>query len=176
MSKATEKKENLEADVANMKFDAGAGEDPFMKVKGSITELINRLFEEISSEATQKACYDEETSKATDKENLDADTGKRSSTHETAVSRSTKADPESANEGHPDKICDQISDVILDACLTCDTRCKVACETCVKDNMFRLMRSLLLGNFITRLSGEALCRTSDLTISLTILAVLTARD
>ena len=40
----TEKKENLEADVANMKFDAGAGEDPFMKVKGSITELINRLF------------------------------------------------------------------------------------------------------------------------------------
>ena len=60
----------------------------------------------------------------------------RSSTHETAVSRSTKADPESANEGHFDKICDQISDVVTDACLTCDTKCKVACETCVKDNMF----------------------------------------
>ena len=43
---------------------------------------------------------------------------------------------ESANKGHPDKICDQISDVVLDACFTCDTRCKVACETCVKDNMF----------------------------------------
>ena len=49
------------------------------------------------------------------------------------MSRST---PESANEGHPDKICDQISDVVIDACLTCDAKCKVACETCVKDNMF----------------------------------------
>ena len=40
------------------------------------------------------------------------------------MSRSTKADP-----GHPDRR-------VLDACLTCDTKCKVACETCVKDNMF----------------------------------------
>ena len=30
----------------------------------------------------------------------------------------------------------QISDVVTDACLTCDVKCKVACETCVKDNMF----------------------------------------
>ena len=30
----------------------------------------------------------------------------------------------------------QISDVVTDACLTCDAKCKVACETCVKDNMF----------------------------------------
>ena len=42
-SKATEKKENLEADVANMKFDAGVGEDPFARVKGLITETINQL-------------------------------------------------------------------------------------------------------------------------------------
>jgi len=42
---------------------------------------------------------------------------------------------ESVNEGHPDKICDQVSDAVLDACLTCDPKCKVACETCVKDNM-----------------------------------------
>merc|ERR1712012_1497619 len=39
------------------------------------------------------------------------------------------------NEGHPDKICDQVSDAVLDACLICDPKCKVACETCVKDNM-----------------------------------------
>merc|ERR1712012_512313 len=39
------------------------------------------------------------------------------------------------NEGHPDKICDQVSDAVLDACLTCDPKSKVACETCVKDNM-----------------------------------------
>ena len=30
----------------------------------------------------------------------------------------------------------QVSDVATDACLTCDAKCKVACETCVKDNMF----------------------------------------
>merc|ERR1711991_833706 len=42
---------------------------------------------------------------------------------------------ESVNEGHPDKICDQVSDAVLDACLTCDPKCKVACETCGKDNM-----------------------------------------
>ena len=70
------------------------------------------------------------------REALDADTGKHSSTLETAVSRSIEADPESANEGHPDKICDHFSDVVLDACLTCDTRCKVARDTCMKDNMF----------------------------------------
>ena len=29
-----------------------------------------------------------------------------------------------------------ISDVVIDTCLTCDAKCKVACETCVKDNMF----------------------------------------
>ena len=42
-SKATEKKEHLEADVANMKFDAGVGEDPFARVMGLITEMINQL-------------------------------------------------------------------------------------------------------------------------------------
>ena len=30
----------------------------------------------------------------------------------------------------------QISEVVTDACLTCDVKCKVACLTCVKDNMF----------------------------------------
>ncbi|KAI8025150.1 S-adenosylmethionine synthase 2 [Camellia lanceoleosa] len=42
---------------------------------------------------------------------------------------------ESVNEGHPDKLCDQISDVILDACLEQDQDSKVACETCIKTNM-----------------------------------------
>merc|ERR1711915_1149261 len=37
---------------------------------------------------------------------------------------------ESVNEGHPDKLCDQISDAVLDACLTQDPDSKVACETC----------------------------------------------
>ncbi|PQM39131.1 hypothetical protein Pyn_09035 [Prunus yedoensis var. nudiflora] len=42
---------------------------------------------------------------------------------------------ESVNEGHPDKLCDQISDAVLDACLAQDPDSKVACETCTKTNM-----------------------------------------
>ncbi len=42
---------------------------------------------------------------------------------------------ESVTEGHPDKICDQISDAILDACIADDPRCRVACETLVKTGM-----------------------------------------
>ncbi|KAI4320003.1 hypothetical protein MLD38_033531 [Melastoma candidum] len=42
---------------------------------------------------------------------------------------------ESVNEGHPDKICDQVSDAILDACLEQNPESKVACETCTKTNM-----------------------------------------
>jgi S-adenosylmethionine synthetase len=42
---------------------------------------------------------------------------------------------ESVNEGHPDKLCDQVSDAVLDACLTGDPRSKVACESASKDNM-----------------------------------------
>ncbi len=35
---------------------------------------------------------------------------------------------ESVSEGHPDKVCDQISDAILDACLALDPKARVACE------------------------------------------------
>ncbi|KAM2689779.1 hypothetical protein EV1_043038 [Malus domestica] len=39
---------------------------------------------------------------------------------------------ESVNEGHPDKLRDQISYAVLDACLAQDPNSKVACETCTK--------------------------------------------
>ena len=42
---------------------------------------------------------------------------------------------ESVTEGHPDKVCDQISDAILDSCLADDPRARVACETMVKTGM-----------------------------------------
>ena len=42
---------------------------------------------------------------------------------------------ESVSEGHPDKVCDQISDAILDAYLKEDPNSRVACETLVKNNM-----------------------------------------
>ena len=41
---------------------------------------------------------------------------------------------ESVSEGHPDKICDQISDAILDKCLESDPNSRVACETLIKNN------------------------------------------
>ncbi len=46
---------------------------------------------------------------------------------------------ESVSEGHPDKMCDQISDAVLDACLEQDPRSRVACETAVKTGYVMLM-------------------------------------
>ena len=109
-------------------------------VKGLIIELISQL----------------------QKKALENDIAKHSSPFEQAISRSTtlkgeilalqseldalskwppqidtmRADEDQANEGHPDKVCDQVSDVVINACLTRDTKCKIAYETCVKDNMF----------------------------------------
>ncbi|RVE65736.1 hypothetical protein OJAV_G00119500 [Oryzias javanicus] len=45
---------------------------------------------------------------------------------------------ESVGEGHPDKICDQISDAVLDAHLSQDPDAKVACETVAKTGMILL--------------------------------------
>ena len=42
---------------------------------------------------------------------------------------------ESVSEGHPDKMCDQISDAILDAYLKEDPNARVACETLVKTDL-----------------------------------------
>ena len=41
---------------------------------------------------------------------------------------------ESVTEGHPDKVCDQISDAVLDAVLAADPKGRVACESMVKDS------------------------------------------
>ena len=46
---------------------------------------------------------------------------------------------ESVTEGHPDKICDQISDAVLDACLEQDPRSRVACETATKTGYVMLL-------------------------------------
>lgn len=46
---------------------------------------------------------------------------------------------ESVTEGHPDKMCDQISDAILDALLEQDPMSRVACETCTTTGMVMVM-------------------------------------
>ncbi len=52
---------------------------------------------------------------------------------------------ESVTEGHPDKMCDQISDAVLDACLAQDPFSRVACETATKTGYV-----MLLGEITTR--------------------------
>jgi S-adenosylmethionine synthetase len=52
---------------------------------------------------------------------------------------------ESVTEGHPDKICDQVSDAVLDACLAQDPYSRVACETAVKTGFV-----MLLGEITTK--------------------------
>jgi S-adenosylmethionine synthetase len=52
---------------------------------------------------------------------------------------------ESVTEGHPDKICDQISDAVLDACLEQDPASRVACETATKTGFV-----ILMGEITTR--------------------------
>ena len=46
---------------------------------------------------------------------------------------------ESVTEGHPDKICDQISDAVLDAILSADPEGRVACETTVSTGLVHIM-------------------------------------
>ena len=50
---------------------------------------------------------------------------------------------ESVSEGHPDKLCDQVSDAILDACLAQDPKSRVACECFATTNL------LVIGGEIT---------------------------
>src|SRR5205823_12425590 len=52
---------------------------------------------------------------------------------------------ESVTEGHPDKICDQISDAILDECIRHDRTSRVALETAVKTGLV-----VLVGEITTR--------------------------
>jgi S-adenosylmethionine synthetase len=54
---------------------------------------------------------------------------------------------ESVTEGHPDKVCDQVSDAVLDACLAQDKSSRVALETAVKTGVV-----MLLGEITTRAS------------------------
>tara|TARA_B100000767_G_scaffold3810_1_gene3613 strand:+ start:1182 stop:2348 length:1167 start_codon:yes stop_codon:yes gene_type:complete len=56
---------------------------------------------------------------------------------------------ESVSEGHPDKLCDQVSDAILDAALTQDKKARVACETLVKSEEGSLGVVVLGGEITT---------------------------
>jgi S-adenosylmethionine synthetase len=55
---------------------------------------------------------------------------------------------ESVSEGHPDKICDQVSDAVLDACLEQDPRSRVACETATKTGFVMLLGEITTQAFV----------------------------
>ena len=56
---------------------------------------------------------------------------------------------ESVTEGHPDKMCDQLSDAVLDACLEQDPLSRVACETATKTGFV-----MFLGEITTHAFGR----------------------
>ena len=55
---------------------------------------------------------------------------------------------ESVTEGHPDKMCDQISDAVLDALLEKDPHARVACEAAVKTGFVILLGEITTSAFV----------------------------
>ncbi len=55
---------------------------------------------------------------------------------------------ESVTEGHPDKICDQISDAVLDAILERDDQARVACETTVTTGLIHVMGEITTNCYV----------------------------
>ena len=55
---------------------------------------------------------------------------------------------ESVTEGHPDKICDQISDAVLDALLAQDPMSRVACETAVTTGLVLVMGEITTSAYV----------------------------
>jgi len=89
---------------------------------------------------------------------------------------------ESVTEGHPDKICDQISDAVLDAVLSTDPLGHVACESMVKDrsvyvmgeitttakpDIEKLVRETVLGIGYTDETGGFTAKSCQVTVNLT---------
>ena len=63
-------------------------------------------------------------------------------------SPSYKFTSESVTEGHPDKLCDQVSDAVLDACLEQDPRSRVACETAAKTGYVMILGEITTTAFV----------------------------
>ena len=55
---------------------------------------------------------------------------------------------ESVTEGHPDKLCDQVSDAVLDAFLAIDPRARVACETATTTGLVVVMGEVTVNGYV----------------------------
>jgi S-adenosylmethionine synthetase len=88
---------------------------------------------------------------------------------------------ESVNEGHPDKVCDQISDAILDAILAQDPNSRVACESLIKTGLVVIAgeittnaHGLNFGEIAKRVIREIGYTTSETGFSCDTAAIVTA--
>ena len=64
------------------------------------------------------------------------------------IMKSTFFTSESVGEGHPDKLCDQVSDAILDACLRDDPQSRVACETFASTSLVLVGGEITTNTFV----------------------------
>ena len=69
-------------------------------------------------------------------------------TYSFADSESYLFTSESVTEGHPDKLCDQISDAVLDAILVDDPMARVACEVCVTTGLVVVMGEITTDTYV----------------------------
>ena len=67
---------------------------------------------------------------------------------------------ESVTEGHPDKICDQVSDAILDAIMEQDPMSRVACETAITTGLVLVMGEITTNAYvdIQKIVRETICK------------------
>ena len=82
---------------------------------------------------------------------------------------------ESVTEGHPDKICDQISDAVLDAILAKDPNGRVACETTASTGLVHIMGEITTSCYvdIPKIAREVI-RISVMTVPSTALTAIPA--
>ena len=71
---------------------------------------------------------------------------------------------ESVTEGHPDKMCDQISDSVLDAIVKDDPNARVACETAITTGLILVMGEITTSTYVDiaeKITGSKLAFTDN---------------
>ena len=110
----------------------------------SVQTLADKVINQILlAPALQRACFCGKTARAS------CSIEKRFPTEiKEVVFMRTVFTSESVTEGHPDKLCDQISDAVLDAILAKDPTARVACETCATTGLVQVMGEITTSTYV----------------------------